>query len=462
MLFTAEWINMNFNRFYISVLIRFLLILLNLAIIAWLMQFDDRLFSLTIAGIAALIQVMWLFWFLTKANSEIYHFAESLKQSDYTVNYKARNNSYFKQLDEAFHSITAILKESRIKKEAHYQYLLHMLEEVNTGIIAISQTGEVDFMNKASRIILRMPVVKKLNKLQRAYPGLCDFMLGLREGNTQKYELITVEGKRILSIRYNKVLILGETKRIYSFHDIKGELEESEYEAWNKIIRMLSHEILNSITPMVSLAETGAELIETNKNELSEKQWIKIHDVFKTIEKRGQGLHQFVEGFRQFTRVPDPVLARISLNMILNNCLQMFKKQMLELNVKLHMFTSDIFILADANLMEQVIINILKNSIDAMADTNIDSRIQITDRKEIDTLYVIIEDNGIGIPHEKQNLVFIPFFSTKDKGSGIGLSLSKQIMQKHGGDLQIESEPGKYTRAILVFPNNDLDNSFVG
>ena len=250
----------------------------------------------------------------------------------------------------------------------------------------------------------------------------------------------------------------NQTLTIASIQNIQSELEEKEMEAWQKLIRVLTHEIMNSITPISSLAKTVDEmLMNQSKNEnkqIDDQEFIDIRDAVNTIQKRSEGLIHFVEAYRKLTRIPKPDLKQIDLKDTIHQVTRLMDREFQDQNIQVHIEDSPatLTIFADPEQIEQVLINLIKNSIDALAKKK-EKRIRIkTVLDEQGRKVIEITDNGSGIAAEAREHIFVPFYTTKKTGSGIGLSLCRQIMRQHLGSISAYSEPKKNTTFKLLFP----------
>ncbi|MFO7830103.1 MAG: ATP-binding protein, partial [Bacteroidales bacterium] len=250
----------------------------------------------------------------------------------------------------------------------------------------------------------------------------------------------------------------GEHFTLITFNDIKEEMEIKEVQSWQKLLRTLSHEIMNSVTPISSLSETSLLQIqhESGKlkdlSEINRKSLEKVQKALNTIEKRSSNLYHFVDDFRKLAKIPIPQKSKILVKDLVETVVQLMKPELTKSNITFRssIYPNDLEIYADVSQIEQVLINLVLNAKDAVQKTK-NPEIQINSKKSGDKISIEVVDNGDGIPNEQMDKIFIPFFTTKEKGSGIGLSLSRQIMQLHGGNIIVKSEPEKGTFFTLCF-----------
>ena len=266
--------------------------------------------------------------------------------------------------------------------------------------------------------------------------------------------------RKQLSLEVVEIQLLNELYLIISFQDIRSEIEQKEIEAWHNVIRILAHEMLNSFTPVSSLASTMKSLTEDKEGKLLSIDLMDaddIHDInmaATTIKKRSDGLLAFVKDYRTISNVPIPQLSNVNVKKFLLNIELLMKSVVDDANIKLKCLPipENATINADSKLIEQVLINLINNSIHALEGRE-SPMIKMSCLVESDKTVIIVTDNGKGIEEEIMNQIFIPFYTTKKNGSGIGLSLSKNILKKHGGNLLVNSEKGHFTSFSLVFKN---------
>jgi signal transduction histidine kinase len=260
-----------------------------------------------------------------------------------------------------------------------------------------------------------------------------------------------------LSVKASEFKILDRWIKLVSFQDIKGELDQKELESWQKLIRVLAHEIMNSITPINTLTETMIKQNRQYEENIGQSQGDSEHfenmaDGLQLIRERGSGLIEFVQKYRHLSKLPTPNLSEIELKGLLSGIAGLFKKEMEEKGLTLSVKVSpdNLTLQADRKLIEQVLINLVKNAMEALSETE-DAQVQILADKQLESVRIRVVDNGPGIPENIIDQIFIPFFTTKEDGSGIGLSLSRQIMRLHQGTIDIKSIPSQETSIILNF-----------
>jgi nitrogen fixation/metabolism regulation signal transduction histidine kinase len=346
-----------------------------------------------------------------------------------------------------------------MEKEEHYRYLQTVVQHVGIGLIAFRPDGEVELINTAAKRLLKISHLKNIKNLESFNRTLVETMFRLRP---KESSLVRVEdNNEVLHLAlYATGFKLGAQKfSLVSIQNIHSELEEREMDAWQKLIRVLTHEIMNSITPIASLASTMNELVKESYKDMSKEgesdteALDDIHQALKTIQKRSQGLLHFVDAYRNMTLIPKPNFQIFEIKELFARVEKLmqadFSNKAVQFNSSIE--PQNLELTADPELLEQVLINLLLNALQAVdkkKNAKIDLDAHLDGRGK---LIIQVIDNGSGIEKENIEKVFIPFFSTKEGGSGIGLSLSRQIMRLHKGTISVHSEPNIQTVLTLLF-----------
>jgi len=394
---------------------------------------------------------------------------DALKNEDFSVYFSPskRGDSFVKVYDD-FNLIIKMFKQNKIEKEAQYKYFEYILEHVNLGIISIKKSDlfnehsdvEVLFLNQAASKILQLPQHKYWHRIANQVPWFVDEIKKIANGGKMLVEFGDELERKQLSLEVIEMQLLQSPYLIITFQDIRSEIEQKEIEAWHNVIRILAHEMLNSFTPVSSLASTMKALTENDKGEIVDANQLDsedIHDInmaATTIKKRSDGLLDFVKDYRTISNVPIPIFTKVNIKQFLSNLKLLMKSILDEANVDFEILPIPVnaTINADSKLIEQVMINLIYNSIYALKGRE-NPVIKISCVVESSRTLIVITDNGMGIEEKIMSQIFIPFYTTKKNGSGIGLSLSKNILKKHGGNLLVSSEVGRYTSFSLVFKN---------
>ncbi|MCC6462729.1 MAG: GHKL domain-containing protein [Saprospiraceae bacterium] len=404
-----------------------------------------------LAGLAALGVVISLFRLVEKTNSEIAAFLLNIKYDDYTATYTTQEpDQSFRELYGAFNVITDKFRDIRQEKEAQFQYLQAIVEHVDTGLICFDKEGRTLLMNRALQRLLHKSYFTDIASVERFNPPLFVAMDGLLPGERQLVKLVVQNQILQLAVRTTILKLKNGEYHLYSLQNISAELEEQEVQSWQKLIRILTHEIMNSVTPVATLAATASEMVG-KFNTFDGDAADDIRTAVRAIQKRSEGLLHFTETYRQLTRIPPPKFQDVSPVALLENVVTLFKPTLAEKKIVLEkqFSATPMSIQADPELMDQVLINLLKNAIEAV-EGRADAHITLNVARDLEgTVIIQLADNGPGVPEDLQEQIFMPFFTTKNEGSGIGLSLCRQIIQMHKGNLNVVSAEGEGATFVI-------------
>jgi two-component system nitrogen regulation sensor histidine kinase NtrY len=346
-------------------------------------------------------------------------------------------------------------QQTRAEKEENYRYLQTVIQHVGIGLISFNQDGEVEFINNAAKKILQLSNLKNIRSLGKRHKNLSDTLFSIKAGNKMMLKITEENDLLQLFIYAAEFKMRDQNFKLIALQNIQSELEEQEMEAWQKLIRVLTHEIMNSVTPISSLASTVNGLLDKYKSDKN-PELDSIEDIttaINTIQKRSEGLIHFVESYRNLTRVPKPNFQIIPVKNIFSRIVTLMETDITGKGIKFirNVNPPMLELTADPELIEQVLINLIVNSIHALENVESPEIKLYSEMDERGRVIIKVIDNGVGISEDVQEKIFIPFFSTKKEGSGIGLSLSRQIMRSHGGMIRVNSTPGKETVFTLRF-----------
>lgn len=444
---------MVYKSFHINCIVRILLIILNLYVFFYLCFRTNFYATIVITGVFPIFQIFGLFHYINKTNRFLVRAFESIQYDNFSEKIKTPlEDSFFRELCDELNQIIEKFKKNRIEKEQQFQYLKAIIDQTGMGLISIKQTGEISLMNKAARVILKIPQFKHIKQLEAVNKELSDLLIKMKTGEKENFDYSDNGISAQFAVYSSDISLKNEHYKLFTIQNIQKELEEKEMDAWKKLIRVLSHEIMNSITPISSLAAT-ANLLIIKKEKMSPSDAEDLCQALYTIEKRSQGLIQFVQNYRRFARIPDPNFQILSVAALFKRIENLTQNQLRQDSVQFRMSVKpdNLQIKADPDLIEQVLLNLMTNAIEALNETDKPKIQLIAEMNEKPNMVISVTDNGCGIEQAVLSKVFIPFFTTKPDGSGIGLSLSRQIMRLHGGTIRIESEPGVQTMSLLVF-----------
>lgn len=454
------------KRFTIQVTARIFIIILFCVLFSF---FLVRNIWFSSAGIAILIilQVYFLIRYVNHTNYSLVKFLDALKTEDHSVYFSpSKKGDSFAKVYDDFNLIIKIFKRNKIEKEAQFKYFKYILEHVNLGIISIKKEdlykkhadSEILFLNRAACEILHQPQHKYWHRIANSLPWLDQEIKSLANGGKSLVDFGDDLERKQLSLEVMEIRLLNAPYLIIAFQDIRSEIEQKEIEAWHNVIRILAHEMLNSFTPVSSLASTIKDMTESEEGEIidvkdMDKEGLQdINMAATTIKRRSDGLLDFVKDYRTISNVPVPKLEQVNVKSFLNEMQLLMSSSVAEAGVDLSVLPvpANATVKMDVKLIEQVIINLINNSIYALKGIK-EPWIKLSCIVEQDKTFILVADNGNGIEEKILDQIFIPFYTTKKHGSGIGLSLSKNILKKHGGNLLVSSEVAVNTTFTLIF-----------
>jgi two-component system nitrogen regulation sensor histidine kinase NtrY len=348
------------------------------------------------------------------------------------------------------------LKSSRREKDSEHQFFKNIVQHVGIGILTFDDDGVIQIINTSAKRLLKVDRAEKLDDLHDVDPSLVESFKKLKTGGRELLQLKAGDETVQLSFFAIELTLRGKPMKLISMSNIQSELEEKEMKAWQDLVRVLTHEIMNSVTPISSLATVVEGELDTKiKNadmQLQKEEAADMHLSLQTISKRSAGLIRFVKEFKNLTHVPKPRLVEVEVKTLLEELAMLHKKELADhgIVVELKLQTDDLKVSADKTMIEQVLINLIKNAIQAF-DSQVGRKIVLSAHANEGHVLIAVKDNGNGIDPDALEKIFIPFFTTKKTGSGIGLSLSRQIMRQHGGQISVKSKLGEGTEFVLRF-----------
>ena len=454
----VERIQTSRSGYFVAILLRTGVLLLLLLVAAYFV-IKSEWFWVFIILLIGISQVSAFTRFVTYAVREVGEFALSARYRDFSRNYSERGIPLqAKQLHRHFNEINGIFRQISREREAQYQYLQKLLELVDTGIISYDEEGNVVWMNESLKKMIGIVYLKNLSSLEKRDALLYEEIKRIKPGDSK---IIRINTDRIpTKVLVSATAFQTDNQRftLVAFQNINEALDETEAQAWQKILRVMTHEIMNSVGPIASLADTIKSRLPQS-NGLPPAIADQLADVelgLDTIRKRSLGLLRFAEIYRNFNKISQPQLANFPVLELMESIYQLMEPSLERKNVEMDVILKDtkLMLEADKNLIEQVLINLIINAIDAVKDLP-EPLVTLSGYRSDGRVVLEVADNGPGIPEDLLERIFIPFFSTKQKGSGIGLSLSRQIMLLHKGNIQVRSTEGKGSTFMLTFPASE-------
>ena len=450
---------MSFKNFRLNIVGRLLLIVLTVLLLFTIVDWSKYVISTIILGLLVIFQVIALIRYVERTNRKLTMFLESIRHSDFVSSFSDHGlGKSFDELNTAFNEVINEFKKTRAAKEEHYNYLQTVVQHVSIAIIVFRKDGKVDLINNAFKRIFRLSNLRYIHELSSIDKNLAEILLHIKAGESDLIKVFNENELLQLSVRATEFRMRGEDFVLVSMQNIHSELEAKEMDSWQKLIRVLTHEIMNSITPIVSLSSTVKDLLIDEETVLL-RQEIDADDVesaqsaLNTIERRSQGLLNFVQVYRNLTRIPKPNFRYVEVNELFDRVenLLLPKIEERQIDCTCKVIPPNLMLTADPDLIEQVLINLVINSIHAVQDVEKPTiRIQAVSTSQ-HRVSISVSDNGYGIKPDNIEKIFVPFFTSKKEGSGIGLSLAREIMRLHKGNITVRSNPQIETTFSLHF-----------
>ena len=447
------------RNLYFQIIVRIVLIVLLSLAAGFLLASGQSVTLILFCFFLIVILIFTLISYINSTNRKISYFLESVQNEDSMLSFPTNiTDKSIREIYQGLNKVNSQIQQLKIEGRQQEQYFQTLLEHVAMGIVTFNSNGFVLHANSAAKKMLGIRVLTHINQLERINRNLFQTVQNIKPFEQRLVTMSTELGTTDLSIKSTSIRTKNDELMLLSIQDIRNELDEKELDSWMKLIRVLMHEIMNSIAPITSLAESLSKFFtikdrQVLPEEIDEKIiGMTVHGL-NVINEQGKGLMQFVESYRKLTRLPKPNKNSFRVEELINRIkvlyLSLENSDLVILKVSIN--PPDMELVADEKLISQVLINLTKNALQAN-EMNPEGKIQITagfnaeHRPEIR-----VADNGPGIPDEIIEQIFVPFFTTRENGSGIGLSLSRQIMRLHGGSLQAKSVPGRETVFSLIF-----------
>jgi two-component system, NtrC family, nitrogen regulation sensor histidine kinase NtrY len=408
---------------------------------------------------AIVFQVTRLLQVVEASNTNIASFLDAIRFDDLSQSFKTDSpEPTLQKLNQELNDALSKLRSSRNEKNSEHLFFKNIVQHAPIGLLTFKKDGSIQIINSAARRLLRVARADRLEDLKEVSEGLVESFLKLKTGGRELVRIQFGDESIQLSVYVIELTLREEEMKLVSMSNIQSELEEKEMEAWQNLVRVLTHEIMNSVTPISSLAGIVEGDLKTRIDRpvdasLNREELEDMYLSLQTISKRSAGLIRFVKEFRNLTHIPKPRLAVVQLKELLDEMAMLHKKELNDhlVQITVSVNPADLTVTADKTMIEQVLINLIKNAIQSFED-HPNKLIELKAyASEKGRPVISVRDNGAGIDEDALEKIFIPFFSTKKTGSGIGLSLSKQIMRQHEGNITVKSRLGEGTEFLLRF-----------
>lgn len=444
------------RNIYLQLVFRIVLIVLTVVVSTYLF-FRESYIGCGIGVMILVAQTSALINYVNQTNRKIAYFFDAIKNEDFTLRFPEKLS--VKSLEELNHSLNmlnSMIQDIHLKKQAQEQYYQEILRQADIGIFTINPKGHILFANPTVQDLLNYRPLNHIKQLNQVDTELYQLFKDLKPFENKIYQLGNERGKRDLSIKCTPLTIEEQELLLVVVHDIHRELDEKETDSWVKLIRVLTHEIMNTITPITSISESILKYFKkggslTAPNEFSREQVKNTAKGLEVIKDQGTDLMSFVQSYRTFLSVPEPDKELISANKLMERVKLLLEEQTENklVSIQVDVKPMDLELFVDQKQISQVLLNLGKNAKQSLEGQEEGIIKFISGVNEMNKKYIQVWDNGPGIPPELLDEIFVPFFTTKHSGTGIGLSLSKQIMRLHGGSIQVMSEEN--TVFTLIF-----------
>ena len=450
---------MTYKNFRANIIVRILLLSASISLFFYTLEVALNVTPILVA-VLIILQVYALIRYVDRTNRDLTSFLESIRFSEFTRSFQIEGmGSSFDELNRAFNDVINDFQKVRSEKEEHFHYLQSIVQNIDVSIIAYRKDGTVEMINKAAKTLFQIHSLKNIKGLEQLSQELVNTLIHISPGENTLVKVQDQDDILQLAIYATEFKVKDKLIILATINNIQNVLEEQETEAWQKLIRVLTHEIMNSITPIASLSSTLEIMLKgitdggNVREDLDIDSVMEIQQALQTINKRSTGLLHFVNTYRNLTRIPKPNFKIFPVKELFKNLYLLMEEEISEnkVNFVTNIEPENIEVSADEQLVEQVIINLIRNSmhaLDGRKDPTIELKTYYNKRGRVT---IQVADNGTGILPEVLDKIFIPFFTTKQSGSGIGLSLSRQILRLHNGTITALSVPDQETIFTLTF-----------
>lgn len=428
------------SRFRALTLIQVMALVASITMLALSLFATDYVAVPVIMAIIILLQVIGLLYFVERHVDTLEEFFAAVNYEDFTRRFVEEDVDL--ELKEAFNRVLARFQEARAERDTQAIYLDTVVKHVPVPFISVRADGSISLANKPARRLTGLAALSRMGQLAELDPQLPALMQAIEPGSQQLLQTRLHDVPAELRVSVSEIRIAGEVERLYSIENLSGELTARESSAWRNLIRVLTHEIMNTLTPVTSLAQTTAKMIyepETTDD---------IREAIDTIARRSEGLMNFVSRYRELLKVPQPDTETVNIRGALDGAVALLARDLDGVSVDVEVVPETLEVQADRALLDQVLVNLVKNATHAMEGITA-PELRLSGGLEFGRVILRVGDNGPGIPDEVRDQIFVPFFTTKRDGSGIGLSLCRQIMTAHGGEIFVESDGNGTTVSVL-------------
>jgi len=428
-------------RFRLLTIVQVMFLVASISLLVWTIFFTDHFAVPAVIAFVVLLQVASLLHYVESHVDTLEEFFAAVNYEDFTRRFVEGDVDV--ELKVVFNRIIEKFQGVRAERDVQARYLETVVRHVPVPFIAVKSDGTLSLVNHPARRLTGLSALQHIDQLAELDPKLPGLLRDIEPGQQQLLQTKLREVPVELRVSVAEIRLAGDVERLYSIENLSGELTAREASAWRNLIRVLTHEIMNTLTPVTSLAQTTRTMLD-DPDATDE-----IREAVTTIARRSEGLMKFVSRYRELLKVPQPDIGTVAVAEALQSVAALLSDELQNIKFTIDVTPPTLEVPADAQLLDQVLLNLVRNAIDAMQDTD-SPQLDLSGRLDYGRIVIKVTDNGSGIADESIGQIFVPFFTTKRDGSGIGLSLSRQIMTAHGGDIVVTSDAGG-TVVSLVF-----------
>ncbi|SDE06166.1 sensor histidine kinase [Kordiimonas lacus] len=450
---------MGFKKFSLLLAGRLVLIMLMLILLTYLITMPGFHAATLLAALIVAFLTYEVFRFVSKTNAEISRFLEAARYADFSQRFNLHGlGAGFGELGDTFTDILGRFQAVRAGQEEELRHLKALVEHVPVPLLSLHGDGVVTIWNNAARRLLGSTHVSKIADLRQFGDEFEKEIVELGAGQRRLTSFKADGTEQKLAVAATQIIVRGRAEKLVSLQDIQSELDTAQLQAWQDLVRVLTHEIMNSITPVASLAKTAVDLVEDAAGKVTDNPDVvdelgDVRDAVNTVARRSDALMQFVSSYRRLTRLPPPEKSLIRIDALFRDVCSLSTQAWEEKGLKIitEVEPSQLDVTADRDMIEQILINMLQNAEQALTGLE-DATVWMSARLNRRGHIVIeLSDNGPGVPADIAKKIFVPFFTTKREGSGVGLALTRQVMIAHGGSVSLDEREGGGARFTLTF-----------